>query len=36
LDEAINGNEMLMDKFENNRWIIRENFVLGELKKLHK
>jgi 8-oxo-dGTP pyrophosphatase MutT (NUDIX family) len=35
LEEAIDGNELLMDKFENNRWIIRENFVLGELKKLY-
>jgi 8-oxo-dGTP pyrophosphatase MutT (NUDIX family) len=35
-DEAINGNEKLMDQFENNRWIKRENFVLRELKKLNK
>ncbi|MGG3912831.1 NUDIX hydrolase [Rossellomorea vietnamensis] len=35
LDEAIDGNERLMDKYENNRWIIRENYVLEELKKLY-
>ncbi|PFA67177.1 NUDIX hydrolase [Bacillus sp. AFS015802] len=34
LDEAIEGNEKLKDQYENNRWVIRENFVLGELKKL--
>ncbi|MGG4168004.1 NUDIX domain-containing protein [Rossellomorea vietnamensis] len=35
MDEAIEGNEMLMDKYENNRWIKRENYVLEELKKLY-
>ncbi|WP_244886861.1 NUDIX hydrolase [Rossellomorea vietnamensis] len=35
MDEAIDGNEMLMDKYENNRWIKRENYVLEELKKLY-
>ncbi|MCA1058849.1 NUDIX domain-containing protein [Rossellomorea aquimaris] len=35
LDEAITCNEQLMDKFENNQWIKRENFVLKELKKLY-
>ncbi|MFP3359814.1 NUDIX hydrolase, partial [Planococcus sp. SIMBA_143] len=36
LKEAIDSNERLMDRFENNRWIVRENFVLEELKKLYK
>lgn len=36
LDEAIEGNEKLMDQFDNNRWSKRENYVLGELKKLNK
>lgn len=36
MDEAIAGNEKLMDQFENNRWIKRENFVLRELKELYK
>lgn len=36
LKEAIDSNERLMDQFENNRWIVRENFVLEELKKLYK
>ncbi|MFI8687063.1 NUDIX hydrolase [Rossellomorea sp. NPDC077527] len=35
LDESITCNEQLMDKFENNQWIKRENFVLKELKKLY-
>ncbi|MGF3102865.1 NUDIX hydrolase [Rossellomorea sp. DUT-2] len=36
LDEAIEWNEKLMDQFDNNGWIKRENYVLGELKKLYK
>ncbi|WRP04540.1 NUDIX domain-containing protein [Rossellomorea aquimaris] len=36
LDEAIEGNEKLMDLLDNNRWIKRENYVLRELKKLYK
>ncbi|CAN7400104.1 NUDIX hydrolase [Rossellomorea sp. LjRoot5] len=35
LDEAIDGNEMLMGTYEDNRWIKRENYVLVELKKLY-
>ena len=34
LDDAIAGNERLMDQFENNQWIKRENYVLRELKRL--
>jgi ADP-ribose pyrophosphatase YjhB (NUDIX family) len=35
INEAIDGNERLMGKYENNRWIKRENYVLEELKKLY-
>jgi hypothetical protein len=36
LDEAIDENEKLMNQFDDNRWIKRGNYVLRELKKLHK
>ncbi|HEY2419992.1 MAG TPA: NUDIX domain-containing protein [Neobacillus sp.] len=35
LDDAISQNQKVMKQFQQNRWIIRENFVLNELKNLH-
>ncbi|MEO2074008.1 MAG: NUDIX domain-containing protein [Bacillus sp. (in: firmicutes)] len=34
IDAAIDENEKIMDQFPKNRWIIRETYILRELKKI--